>query len=346
MDLQNYQICAHAKRNLDDSWAQPHLLYQHLSDTATIAESNAAKFASQVFARAAALAHDAGKSTKQWQEYFRQKSGYDDAHLESKPGKLDHSTFGAQLVEKSYANGFGRIIAYCIAGHHAGLPDWDGTQSSLAFRLSKAIPGEVTEEVKKLVEHAEPDQLPQRFGNGIDLSLWIRMLFSSLVDADFLDTEAYMNPETADLRSGFALLSELGKRLDTFLSKKILSEKNTNSPVFKARQQVLDDCRTKATDSTGFYSLTVPTGGGKTLSSLAFALKHAVIHSLSRVIYVIPYTSIIEQNADVFRDALGEESVVEHHSNLDEGATTPQLRLASENWDAPVIVTTAVQFFE
>lgn len=142
-------------------------------------------------------------------------------------------------------------------------------------------------------------------------------------------------------------LKELLDRFNSYMetiTKDALEKADT--PVNRARQRVLADCRSASKLEPGFFSLTVPTGGGKTLSSMAFALEHAVRFGKERVIYVIPYTSIIEQNADVFRKAVGDEYIIEHHSNLDENDSTPKARLAAENWDAPIIVTTSVQFFE
>jgi CRISPR-associated endonuclease/helicase Cas3 len=133
-------------------------------------------------------------------------------------------------------------------------------------------------------------------------------------------------------------------RLDAYMKR--LTKDAPDTEVNRVRQVVLSDCRTAALEKPGFFSLTVPTGGGKTLSSMAFALKHADHYGKDRVVYVIPYTSIIEQNADVFRKAVGDDQVVEHHSNLNEEDVTARARLATENWDAPVIVTTSVQFFE
>lgn len=167
------------------------------------------------------------------------------------------------------------------------------------------------------------------------------MLFSCLVDADFLDTEAFMDASKSGQRPTFDPLPILKERLDAHLSSFV-----TDSPVNCLRAEILAQCRAKAVSRPGFFSLSVPTGGGKTLSSLTFALDHALAHGKFRVIYVIPYTSIIEQTADVFRKAIGFENVIEHHSNLAPEKDTPRCRLASENWDAPVIVTTNVQFFE
>ena len=183
------------------------------------------------------------------------------------------------------------------------------------------------------------------------------MLFSALVDADYLDTEEYF----AELqgvprpRGRHPTLAELRRRLNGHLDR--LAAGAEAGPVNDLRQEVLAHMRGKAAEPPGLFTLTVPTGGGKTLTSLAFALEHARRHGLARVIYVIPYMSIIEQTAEVFRKALrGDDKedpdfVIEHHSTFDEDRVSEReakekLRLAMENWDAPIIVTTAVQFFE
>lgn len=180
------------------------------------------------------------------------------------------------------------------------------------------------------------------------VACFTRMLFSCLVDADFLATEEFMNLQQSQQRPGVTpALGEMRLVLDRYLE-----EKRAGAPagvVTQCRQQVLNACRQAASQSPGFFSLTVPTGGGKTLSSLAFALSHAEHHQLSRVIYAIPFTSIIEQTAGIFKEVfrpLGDELVLEHHSNLDPLTESVRNRLASENWDAPLVVTTNVQFFE
>jgi CRISPR-associated endonuclease/helicase Cas3 len=176
------------------------------------------------------------------------------------------------------------------------------------------------------------------------------MIYSCLVDADYLDTESFLDPERADKRRRAPNLLDLKPRLDAHLAEVAKNVEQTD--VNRLRARILEECRIAASLHPGLFSLTVPTGGGKTLSSMAFALKHAVAHGLRRVIYVIPYTSIIEQTARVFRDIFGGDSVLEHHSNLiqekDEAddEAEERRRLASENWDAPIVVTTNVQFFE
>ena len=341
---------AHVRKNDDGTWADPHLLVKHLADTANLAKTFAAKFDSGSWGKLVGLAHDLGKGRTAWQHYLCSKSGYDEeAHLEGKAGKIPHAIHGAKLVEKIFGKGIGRILGYCIAGHHAGLPDWSGAegagQSSLQYQLTQVKDlNDINTIVANGLESVNPGHPPWKFAKGLDLSLWIRMLYSSLVDADFLNTESYMNEVQAGLRGRYCSVAELLARFDKFM--KDLDEKAADTHVNKIRRDIRRKCVQMAGEPQGVFSLSVPTGGGKTLSSLAFALQHAITNQLERVIYVIPFTSIIEQNADVFRAAVGKEQVVEHHASLGDEDSTPKSRLAAENWDAPVIVTTAVQFFE
>jgi CRISPR-associated endonuclease/helicase Cas3 len=347
------RLIAHVRKNDDGSWDVPHDLVEHLTETAELAAGFAKPFNSADWAYATGFAHDAGKSTAEWQDYLKNKSGYgydEDAHLEEN-GRLDHSSPSAKIVKLLYGDSLGHLLAYAISGHHAGLPDWDvGDQKSLWFRLQQkqaAANSElITEEIRERIVACKPQNIPWQFEHeGLGLSLWLRMLFSCLVDADFLSTERYMTPKNADTRSNYCSIEQLLERFNVFMAEK--SAKSTRNSINALRETVLANCRdTGKRGSAGVYSLTVPTGGGKTLSSLAFGLEHALANNLNRIIYVIPYTSIIEQNADVFCEALGSENVVEHHSNLDPEKVSAKARLAAENWDAPVIVTTTVQFFE
>jgi CRISPR-associated endonuclease/helicase Cas3 len=262
-------------------------------------------------------------------------------------GRVDHSTAGAQRAAR--LKHAGPLLSYCIAGHHAGLPDHVGSESSLSVRLGKlvdpidAAPAEILERPLPPLRQFAPLQRCPAF----TLAFYTRMLFSCLVDADFLDTEFFMDRERAGLRPRETpSCSMLLRRLDRHLADK---EREANdTPVNRRRAEVLARCREKAREAPGFFSLEVPTGGGKTLSSLAFGLTHAAAHGLRRVVYAIPFTSIIEQTTDVFREALdglGEE-VLEHHGNLDLDQQSDRLRLAAENFDATLIVTTNVQLFE
>jgi CRISPR-associated endonuclease/helicase Cas3 len=323
-----------------------HLLAEHLRGTAERAEHFAAEFGCAGWGYVAGLWHDLGKYSPDFQRKIRAAAGQD-AHLEAK-AQVDHSTAGA-LHAVDRLGPLGRILAYVAAGHHAGLPDWTadetgGAALEIRLRNRPLLDAAKTGTAPPAVlNHPLPTEKPPP---GADPALWVRMLFSCVVDADFLDTEAFFDPEKAAQRGGFRGLGELLGGFAAYMEDKTAHAEPT--PVNRIRAEVLGHCMEKAAKGPGIFTLTVPTGGGKTLSSMAFALHHAVKHGKRRVLYVIPYTSIIEQTADQFRRIFG-EAVVEHHSNLDvtdEAKETPRSRLACDNWDAPIVVTTSVQFFE
>ncbi|HHD64044.1 MAG TPA: CRISPR-associated helicase Cas3' [Desulfobulbaceae bacterium] len=299
----------------------------------------------------AGLLHDVGKYSRTFQKYLRASA--DEAHhVAERHRKVDHSTAGAQYVAK-HLGAKGRLLAYCIAGHHAGLADGTANdRKCLEARLgNKNIPPWREYCPKKILACKEPGPFPfarNQSRAGFQISFFTRLLYSCLVDADFLDTERFIDPKRARFRQGYPTLDVLWRRLAEYIRRF-----EADSEINRLRADILSACISAGTERPGFFSLTVPTGGGKTISSLAFALKHALTYGLDRVIYVIPYTSIIEQNAAVFRDICGMDAVVEHHANFDpekieeiDETNAYRLQLASENWDAPLIVTTNVQFFE
>lgn len=327
-----------------------HLLEDHLAGVADLASIMAAEFGASEWAHLAGLWHDLGKYSHEFQSMIRSSIG-SDANIETKPGRVDHSTAGGIHAVERFG-GLGRVFAYIIAGHHAGLPDWLSESSGgggLAHRLGRRGLVETAKAARipqEIVDRALPSGKPRKSGTELSRSMWIRMLYSCVVDADFLDTERFFDPEKAATRENHHNLQDLQKSFDEYMRGK--SSAAPDTPVNRVRVKVLRRCVEMASMPQGAFSLTVPTGGGKTLSSLAFALHHAVTHKKKRIIYVIPYTSIIEQTADEFRKVFG-DAVLEHHSNLDVAdlsKETPRNRLASENWNAPVIVTTTVQFFE
>lgn len=345
-------VYAHSKENRPIAEWQS--LEAHLAAVAEIAMSFAEGFASSKMVRLLGLTHDLGKARASFQSYLRRCNGIEDS--ETDYGDHSHSGAGAcWLFKNSHVLGpLAKGLAYCVAGHHAGLPDWSGGDAptgSLVIRTAEDVGVLEDPLVREWVSVHEAAWLKERITNPYkfnqddsSLSFWIRMLYSCLVDADFLDTEAFMDPERAALRPDASSLVELSGLYFAKLDKKQQSAADT--PVNRIRAEIRNACEQAADLPLGLFSLTVPTGGGKTLSGTAFAFKHALRHGLKRIIYVIPYTSIIEQTADVLREFLGAENVLEHHSNFDPVKETPQSRLASENWDAPVVVTTAVQFFE
>ncbi|MHB8989312.1 MAG: CRISPR-associated helicase Cas3' [Desulfobulbia bacterium] len=315
----------------------------HLAGVAEKAEIFAAAFGAEEWGRCAGLLHDAGKATSAFQR-----------RLEGSQERADHSTFGARLA-RDRGGQLGLLLAYAIAGHHGGLPDGGEQESQLHFRL---IHGKTPNGVELLPEiDIQCDLVPpfkmSRDRAGFSLSFFTRMIFSCLVDADFLDTEEFCTPQKARERpapAGAEILLALQQKLNTCLDS--MSRGATPTSVNTLRQTILSQCREKAALPPQIFSLTVPTGGGKTLSSMAFALDHAVSHGLHRVIYAIPFTSIIEQNAKVFQEIFGQEVVLEHHCNFkerdnpEEDNYNRRRGLTAENWDMPVVVTTNVQFFE
>ena len=347
---------AHVARDPDGRFLR-HRLDDHLQAVADLAAEFAEQFGAEEWARLAGLWHDLGKFQPAFQEYLRRSSGYDvDGLPERAPVRVDHSSAGAihaidhlgRIGPRGEAAGW--LLAYAIAGHHAGLPDRSAADGGGAALESRVADRRDTLDSVLGVSAAEPWLSASMPAGGPasrqSAALWTRMVFSALVDADFLDTESFMDAARGQRRSGWKPLQEIAHSFERFMEGAARRDTSVN----EQRSKVLDWCRRAADDSPGLFSLTVPTGGGKTLSSMAFALRHALAHGKRRIIYVIPYTSIIEQTADVLRRALGESErwtiLLEHHSNLDEEQERHRTRLAAENWDAPVIVTTSVQFFE
>jgi CRISPR-associated endonuclease/helicase Cas3 len=328
-----------------------HDLEEHLRSAALLAGRFAAAWGASETAALAALWHDLGKYAAEFQAMITASDP--EAHLESVPRgprkRVNHSSAGALWAMQRFRDsGFGRLLAYPIAGHHSGLPDWVGEEgkTGLKDRLADRSHLERTLRAnppRSILEASLPSAgIPQ----GADAGLWVRMFASALFDADFLDAEAFFDPTVSPGRADWPALHSLLPKLDVHLAR--ISAAAEPTLVNRLRADVLQACRAAAARSPSLFSLTVPTGGGKTLSSLAFALEHARQHGLRRVIYAIPFTSIIEQTARVFREAVGTNAVLEHHSALGPRpeAETARSRLAGENWDAPLIVTTTVQLFE
>ena len=321
---------------------------QHLARTAKLAQQFSEKFGAKSWGFTAAWLHDLGKSSKEFQGYLKYVNKINDKDVEHYKMygflKVDHSTAGAQYAMDRFGPHLGKLLAYVIVGHHGGLPNGkDNSHSSLVDRLQKELCPYDRELADRLKLEVKEDELPFLRGvTGFSISFFIRMLYSCLVDADFLNTESFMKPEQTGYRkhelSFNCFQSKLSEKLATFDS--------GASFVNLKRAEILADCLSAADKVPGIFSLTVPTGGGKTLSSLAFALKHALKYDKMRIIYVVPFTSIIEQTANEFRKILGDDAVLEHHCNFDPDKETRFSKLATENWDAPLVVTTNVQFFE
>ncbi len=329
---------AHSKPN------SPHEEWQtllcHEKNTGKLAGDFATAFQSSSWGTVIGEHHDDGKA-----------SGYFQKKLDS--GKTDgdyaHSAAGACWMRESLPEIYGNILAYCIASHHTGLKNWSGSADSLCSGLAREKKVLEEPEVRNWLLQYDSEKIqkklyPPWIFKPEELSLWVRMLFSCLVDADYLDTEQFMNSRKSRSRSLYAPLSEIA---EPFFERLYRKEKGApHTEVNRIRSIIRKECE-KAAEKTGtLFSLTVPTGGGKTLSGFAFALRHALKWGKKRIVLVIPYTSIVEQTANELRRYLGEENVLEYHSNLDLEKETFQSSLASENFDASVIVTTDVQFFE
>ena len=311
---------------------------QHAEGTAERAAEFAKSFDHEDWGYCEGLLHDIGKYTKSFDE-----------RLHGAKIMVDHATAGAQLC--SSLKGLYPYLSYCIAGHHAGLPDTGdkadtGSQKTLQGRLKKKIDDyQPYAEDIKIPDLTKPKIIINKDKTDFTVSFFIRMLFSCLVDADFLDTEYFMENGQVNRNPG-ASMDTLYEKLMSHICSWL--ENDDLTTVNGRRTEILKNCVLEGEKPRGYFRLTVPTGGGKTVASLAFALHHAVVNHLERVIYVIPYTSIIEQNAKVFSDILGAENVLENHCNVDYESSEEfrPMQLASENWDKPVVVTTNVQFFE
>jgi CRISPR-associated endonuclease/helicase Cas3 len=343
-----------------------HLLEDHLRRVGQLASEFASPWGATDHARVAGELHDLGKYAADFQAYIRnaQRSDVDRraAHIEIEPDesnphrRVDHSTAGA-IHARAEMGAAGSLIAFVIAGHHCGLSN----RTDLTTRLDKPEKEERLAEALKAgppVGLLSPTDLPAPFSTkptgSADrerifrrLELWTRMLFSALCDADFLDTEEFFDRTRVTRRelARASSLDDLLARLTRYVDTKERGASAT--AVNLVRREIRAASIAASVRPPGVFTLTVPTGGGKTLAGMEFALHHAKAHGLRRVIVAIPYTSILEQNADVYREAFGDDDVVlEHHSNFDPQRETPRSRLAAQNWDVPVVVTTNVQLFE
>ena len=326
-------------------------LEAHSRNVGELASQFAAEFGCGDIARVMGLLHDKGKEQVEWQKYLQGITGYNKEYANVKQGP-NHAYVGALLARNQYPT-LASLLAYPIMGHHAGLYDYSDYDEVMD---GKSIPSDV--DTTKLNIPLSTKNLKSL--KSFECNHIIRMLFSCLVDADRLDTEAFINPEQASLRGGKKTLQELAPFLEMHIAdkKREIKEKHKDKTTINiVRNLVQEECRKKSKCEPGFYSLTVPTGGGKTLSSLVWAMNHAIHHNKKRIVIAIPYTSIIVQTAQTLRGIFGVENVLEHHSNVsyeslcdkedkDEDKLAQQMKLATENWDYPIIVTTNVQLFE
>ncbi|SEF71935.1 CRISPR-associated helicase Cas3' [Nitrosomonas ureae] len=351
-EIDNFFYAHSTERSDKSDWQH---LQNHLVNVGELAEGFAETFKCAEYGKAAGLLHDLGKYTVEFQQ-----------RLEGKHPRIDHATWGAKIAFEKYDD-FGFFIAYAIAGHHAGLANGD-------YRTDQKLTP-LTERCNKtdlpILKLAWIDEIAQKLPRKLSVpplkpkkgfvcfqqTFLSRMILSCLVDADRLDTEVFCN-RVAGLplasRGQYPSLAQLKTNFD-----KSLQSLKCDKDINLKRASILSAVRHNAkTLEPGLFSLTVPTGGGKTLASMAFALDHAETYQKRRIIYVIPFTSIIEQNAAVFREQFGKEyqdAIIEHHSafndpalesNVKQPDSKTKLKMAMENWDAPVIVTTVVQFME
>lgn len=328
-------------------------LAEHLLNVSKLSSERADKFGAGRAAALGGLLHDLGKYTREFQR--RLEGG----------ARVDHATAGARVIVELAARADDRcmaeIVAHAIAGHHAGLPDSVGDESSLDGRRKNRRLPELDpawrQEIGPVAEGLTPEFLRRcedRTKLPYSSAFLGRMIFSCLVDADYRDTEdfyAKAKGETVDREWPrlFDHVDDYIARFDRHMEEKRASAQD--SPVNNLRTEILEHVRARAAADRGLFTLTVPTGGGKTLASLAFALEHAKRHKLQRIVYAIPFTSIIDQTATIFEKVLGNGVVLEHHSSIDEERLSgrdaaDKLRLAMEDWAAPVVVTTNVQLFE
>lgn len=349
----------------------------HTGNVAELAACFASAFGAEELARWAAWLHDVGKYSDDFQQYLRQcdAAKHGGSRL-PKPGSAEHKVAGTRLALELLPARVREMIAACVLGHHGGLNAFTKILNAIAATRDKAA---VQEKAMvqacadfPLLNGTQPTGLPAAAGKTpLEQEMFIRFLFSCLVDADGLDTERHSSPDRAALRQTRTLAEAGPEWLEKLTaSQEALRAGADDTRVNEVRREVYQACRAAAKLPPGLFSLTVPTGGGKTRSSLAFALEHALERGRSRIIYAIPYTSIIDQTAAEFRKVLGEDAVLEHHSAMEdragrreraadaaeeaatqasmqaEDARDQQRKLDAENWNAPLIVTTTVQLFE
>lgn len=336
----------------------PHLLADHMYRVSRLAEQFAEMFNNADWGKVAGQLHDLGKGSEEFQKYIRDVTGYERSNaLQNFTGKgPNHSSHGAVWVSEKFGGLTSKILVYLISGHHAGLADYHteiGGGGSVTKRfaptevekLPKLDPVWVADVTDTIIPPATPPT-GKRLEGAEFFHLWVRLLFSCLVDADFLNTECFMDCEKQAYRNAYSPIHDLKEQFEVYMDNLVFRASKKPTEVNALRHRILTECREGASMTPGFFSLTVPTGGGKTLSGMAFALEHAIHYKKDRIIIAIPYTSIIEQTAAEYKKIFGEENVLEHHSSIDPEKETLKARLASENWDAPIIVTTNVQLFE
>ena len=360
------------------------LLIDHLLETSTISGQLAAKLNLGFVGELLGLMHDFGKYSRKFQKYIHDETGLfnpdlDDEESTPNGSKVDHSTAGAQWVyrelrkfgaEQGIGELFGQMLGLCIASHHGeglidcldgeGNPKWierfnktdelthlaecEQNADEDVLQKAKELAGENL--IRSLLKAVKPILSDSTINEKIKefyLGCLTRFLFSCLIDADRINSSDFEREAQKEIRH-LTEKPDWQSAIDKLDGK--LAGFENRYPIDEIRRRISDDCLKKASDSQSIYTLTVPTGGGKTLASLRYALHHAQKHHLDRIIYIIPYTSIIDQNAQAVREILGEDWVLEHHSNLEPEKQSWQDKLLSENWDKPIVFTTMVQFLD
>ena len=375
-----FTFIAHVRQT--DKCPQP--VQTHLVETSELAKIFARKLNLESVGELLGLMHDFGKYSRKFQKYIHDETSLfnpdlDDEESTPNGSKVDHSTAGAQWVyrelrkfgaELGIGELFGQMLGLCIASHHGeglidcldgeGHPKWierfnktdelthlvecERNADEAVQQKAKELAGENL--IRSLLNAVKPILSDQATNNKIKefyLGCLTRFLFSCLIDADRINSSDFEREDQKDVRR-LTEKPDWQSAIDKLEAK--LAGFENRYPIDEIRRKISDDCLKRAVNSQGIYTLTVPTGGGKTLASLRYALHHAQKHNLDRIIYIIPYTSIIDQNAQAVREILGEDWVLEHHSNLEPEKQSWQDKLLSENWDKPIVFTTMVQFLD
>ena len=362
----------------------PQSVQTHLIETSELAKIFARKLNLEPVGELLGLMHDFGKYSRKFQKYIHDETSLfnpdlDDEESTPNGSKVDHSTAGAQWVyrelrkfgaEQGIGELFGQMLGLCIASHHGeglidcldgeGNPKWierfnktdelthlaecERNADEAVQQKARELAGENL--IRSLLNAVKPilsDQTTNRKIKEFYLGCLTRFLFSCLIDADRINSSDFEREAQKEARR-LTEKPDWQTAIDQLEAK--LAGFENRYPIDEIRRKISDDCLKRAADSQGVYTLTVPTGGGKTLASLRYALHHAQKHHLDRIIYIIPYTSIIDQNAQAVREILGEDWVLEHHSNLEPEKQSWQDKLLSENWDKPIVFTTMVQFLD
>lgn len=335
-----------AHTRYDDGQWTNQSIEEHCLGVAALASDFAAEFHAAGWGKLCGWWHDIGKYALDFQHHILAASGQDVTIKD--PGQVTHAVAGAVYAkEQLFQGGMYLPVAYCICGHHAGLHDYRSSgEANLEHHLTEV---HVLDGIRELlgttqIPLLEQPNIDREALHPMAWHLWIRMLYSCLVDADSLDTEKFMEEEDYEQRGKFASMAELKLRLDIFLQQ-FKSKESTS--INQIRNNIQSLCRESGKGSRGIYTLTVPTGGGKTLSSMVWAMEHAKANKCQRIVIAIPYTSIVIQTANILKSIFGEDNVIEHHSSVDvDEEKNVKWKLATENWDAPIIVTTNVQLFE